>query len=199
MIGSGTPSQASTREGATVTSIPIGASAEDDGRRDFDFIFGRWQVHNRKLADIADPDCTSWVEFGATNYAEPIFGGLGHIDRIWADAPPGGQPLEGFTLRLFDPSARLWRIWWAASTRPGRLDPPVEGSWEAGRGRFTCDDVIGEHPVKVRFDWTSETPVTARWEQAFSYDSGATWHTNWIMDLRRVTDEAPASSTAQAS
>ena len=44
--------------------------------------------------------------------------------------------------------------------------------------------------MKVRFDWTTETPASAHWEQAFSYDHGATWHTNWIMDLRKA---APAA------
>jgi hypothetical protein len=69
-----------------MTSTPTGASATDEGRCDFDSVFGRWQVYNRRLADITDPDCTTWVEFGATSYAEPILGGLGHIDRIWTDA-----------------------------------------------------------------------------------------------------------------
>jgi hypothetical protein len=171
-----------------VTITPMRASAEDDGRRDFDFIFGTWMVHNRRLADITDPVCSKWVEFDATSYAEPIFDGLGHIDRIWTDAPPGGEPLEGLTLRLFDPGTRLWRIWWTASSRSGQLDPPVAGSWQAGRGRFSGDGVVGGRPVKVRFEWASRTPATARWEQAFSYDCGATWRTNWIMDLRK---EAP--------
>lgn len=180
-----------------MASSPAAAPAEDDGRRDFDFIFGRWQVHHRRLTDRTDPECTEWAEFGGSSYAEPILGGLGHIDRIWADAPPGGQPMEGFTLRLFDPGTRLWRIWWAASTRPGHLDVPVEGRWEGGRGRFTCDVVVCERPVIIRFHWTSDPPVTARWEQAFSYDSGATWRTNWIMDFRRVTDDSAASSARQ--
>jgi hypothetical protein len=114
-----------------MTSAPTGGSATDEGRCDFDSVFGRWQVYNRRLADITDPDCTTWVEFGATSYAEPILGGLGHIDRIWTDAPPGGRPLEGFTLRLFDPGARLWRIWWAASSRPGHLDPRLKAHGSA--------------------------------------------------------------------
>jgi hypothetical protein len=161
------------------TSLPA------DGRSDFDFIFGAWKVRNRKLVDVTDPGCTEWVEFDATARAEPILGGLGHIDRMWADGPPGGSPFEGFTLRQFDPQAGLWRIWWASSNRPGHLEIPVEGSWTDGKGRFLCDEIINGAEVKVCFGWTNETPSTARWEQAFSYDDGATWRTNWVMDLSR--------------
>lgn len=159
----------------------------DDGRNDFDFIFGSWHVHNRKLRDVLDPQCTEWVEFDATSSIEPIFGGLGHVDRIWADGPADGKPFEGFTLRQFDPEARVWRIWWAASGNPGHLDPPVQGSWSDGRGVFLCDDVLAGRPVTIRFTWTNESPVIARWEQAFSSDQGATWRTNWVMDLSRQT------------
>lgn len=151
-----------------------------DGRTDFDFIFGRWKVRNRKLREHTDPACEEWIEFDATAAAEPILGGLGHIDRIWTDA------FEGFTLRQFDPDAGVWRIWWADSTRPGRLDPPVEGVFSDGVGRFSCEDVLGGHAVKVRFEWTVPTRDTPRWEQAFSYDGGTTWRTNWIMDLARA-------------
>ena len=165
----------------------IPAADHPDGRGDFDFIFGRWQVHNRKLADVADPGCTEWVTFGAIAHAEPVFGGLGHIDRIWADAPPGGHPFEGLTLRQFDTQRRIWRIWWASSSRPGHLDPPVEGSWANGRGTFFCDDTLNDRPVTVRFEWTNERPSTARWEQAFSWDNGLTWHVNWIMELTRTS------------
>lgn len=157
----------------------MSSAVATDGRSDFDFIFGRWRVHNRKLRDNTDPACDEWIEFDSTSAAEPILGGLGHIDRIWADS------FEGLTLRQFDPEARVWRIWWASSRRPGHIDVPLEGTFSDGRGVFFCDDVVGGHATKVRFAWTNPTPDTARWEQAFSYDDGATWRVNWIMDFTR--------------
>jgi hypothetical protein len=82
----------------------------DDGRQDFDFVHGRWAVHNRRLRDPLDPACTAWDEFPATAAAEPILGGLGNVDRIWCEGTEAVPAFEGFTLRLFDPETRLRRM-----------------------------------------------------------------------------------------
>jgi hypothetical protein len=157
-----------------------------DGRHDFDFVMGRWRIHNRRLASLQQPGCTDWVEFGATSEQSPILGGLGNIDRYVAPKVlPGGHALEGFTLRLFNPDTGLWRIWWASDSRPGQLDPPVEGRFEDGHGRFECDDILNGQPIRVRFDWTGMSPESARWEQSFSYDGGATFESNWVMTMTR--------------
>jgi len=159
---------------------------ESDGRHDFDFIFGTWRVHNHKLRDAADRDCTDWVDFETRSHAEPILGGLAHTDRIVCGPGSPHGDWEGFTLRQFDPARRLWRIWWASTTGRGRLDEPVVGRFRDGEGRFECDDTLGGRNVNVRFDWTDITPSSARWEQSFSFDGGSTWDTNWTVQHTRV-------------
>ena len=153
---------------------------------DFDFLFGRWQVHNRKLANTLDPECTEWVEFEATQEANPILGGMGNVDFMVTTLPTG-EHFEGMSLRLFEPEQQVWRIWWASTGRPGYLDPPVEGRFSDGVGVFTGDDVFGGQPAKVRFTWENITETGARWSQAFSFDDGQTWGpVNWIMTFTRI-------------
>jgi hypothetical protein len=145
-----------------------------------------WTVLNRKLVDVTDPTCADWLEFKATSEAYPILNGIGHIDRIYVPEPVSGTSFEGFTLRLFEPTSATWGIWWSSSRVPGVLDPPVRGQFADRRGVFDCEDVIGGHAVKVRFEWLVADPDAPRWQQSFSYDSGTTWHLNWTMQLTRT-------------
>jgi hypothetical protein len=168
-----------------MTAVRPETNVDTDGRRDFDFWFGHWQVRCRKLVDVADPECTDWVEFEAAVEAWPILGGLGNVDTFTVAAlPPDGRPYQGFTLRLFDPATQLWQIWWASSRNPGVLDVPVQGRFVDGHGEFYCDDVLNGHAVRVRFEWTA-SQTAPRWQQSFSYDGGTDWRPNWTMDFTR--------------
>jgi hypothetical protein len=163
-----------------------------DGRHDFDFIFGGWKVHNRRLRDVTDARCHDWVEFDTSGLAQPILGGLSHVDRIWSDADSEDGAWESFTLRQFSPANRLWRIWQASTTAPGLLGPPLSGRFAAGVGTFTGDDRIATRPVKIRFECVSSRPGRARWSRAFSFDAGRSWHVNWIMQFTRISRRKPS-------
>ena len=43
---------------------------------------------------------------------------------------------SGRSFRFFDPETKTWSIYWADSRRPGKLDPPVLGSFAGDIGRF---------------------------------------------------------------
>jgi hypothetical protein len=146
---------------------------------DFDFLVGAWDVTNRWLADFLDPD-SGWEEFPGVSRASRHFDGAASFDEICFPT----KSLAGITLRLYDPSARTWSLYWA-SKRTGTLFPPVVGGFADGVGEFFGADTYNGVPIVARFRWSGITPDSARWEQAFSADGGQTWVDNWYMDLTR--------------
>jgi hypothetical protein len=158
----------------------------DDGRSDFDFLYGEWQVVSRRTTDAMDPECEEWLEFEMVQVARPLLGGLGNTDSCETPTGPDGQPFLGLSVRLFDPRDRQWRIWWASNRNPGHLDPPLAGRFEDGRGLFYGRDQVQGQDVDVRFEWVETSPTTATWAQAFSFDDGGSWHTNFTMSFTRV-------------
>ena len=98
------------------------------GAKDFDFLQGRWLIHHKKLAARL-VGCQTWDEFKTPAANQLILGGLGNIDHCRTES---GEFYEGASLRLFDKSLGLWRIYWM-DTNGATLFPPVEGSFWHGR------------------------------------------------------------------
>ncbi len=149
--------------------------------RDFDFLTGKWAVHNRRLVERL-ADCDEWSEFDATLEVRPILAGLGNMDQYRITA--GGRYFEGVSLRLLDLASHHWSIYWV-DTDTGRLQPPVIGQFTDGVGTFHGADTCNGQPVNARFVWSDITENSARWEQAYSPDEGETWETNWVMEFQR--------------
>lgn len=163
------------------------AETVTDGRHDFDFFHGRWRGKQRKIANILDPDCTEWVEFDSLTECQPVLNGLGNVDHLHvAELPPTGDPLEGLTVRLYDPAVDLWRVWWVSTRSPGELGVPVMGRFTNSEGKLYADEIVGGHPVRVLYHWTPLGPTQARWQQHFSYDAGTTWTLNWTATFTRI-------------
>jgi len=148
---------------------------------DFDFLWGTWDIANERLVErLAGSD--AWERFEARGECWPILGGAGNVDTFVPVNNPSGY--QGASVRVYDPAAEQWSIYWADNVR-GQLFPPVFGRFVDGVGEFLGDDEHAGLPVLARFLWSGITVTTARWEQAFSVDGGETWETNWIMSFSR--------------
>jgi hypothetical protein len=153
----------------------------NDGRHDFDFFHGDWTVQHR-LLKRRGADCHDWLEFIGTAACRALMGGICNVEE--ADMP--ARRTQGVAFRAFDIARRTWSIHWVSSMN-GLVGEPVYGRFEGGEGRFYGVDLDDGRPVKVVFVWSAITVASARWSQAFSYDDGQTWETNWVMDFTRVT------------
>lgn len=153
----------------------------DDGRKDFDFFLGRWDVRHQRLRARLQ-GLQDWEAFEGTAVARPVLGGLGNIDEITMERE--GGLLLGMTLRLFDPATRQWHLYWADSAT-GILQAPMIGEFKQGVGEFYDQESLAGKAIFSRFIWTSAAADACRWEQAFSADGGRTWETNWVMEFTR--------------
>ena len=152
-------------------------------RTGFDFLVGHWTVRHRRLKERL-VGCIEWEEFPGTCSLRPLLDGQANVDDNLLELPSGRY--RAASIRAYDPATDRWSIWWLDSRHPHDLGPPVVGAFKDGTGTFLADDTLNGQPVRVRFLWTDITPSSARWQQAFSQDGGATWETNWIMEFQRA-------------
>lgn len=180
---------ASTREtvltNAKVTStgeLEIVAS-KSSSPHDFDFLAGKWTMHNKKLRTRLNND-TRWDEFESTdeNFGT-ILNGIGNMDIYKSTVD--GKPFEGLTLRLFNPKTKLWSLYWVPSNT-GVMDPPVVGSFEGNIGTFYGKDVFKGKPILFVFVWDKTDKDNPIWSQAFSPDNGLTWEWNFTNVSHRI-------------
>jgi hypothetical protein len=157
-----------------------------DGRGDFDFHMGRWRVHHRLLRGRLT-GATSWEECEGTAVQRPILSGLGNIDEYVIERASGRR--QGAAIRLFDPAAQEWSIYWADDVTGGlvygKLGDPAIGHFRDGRGEFYSYDPFDSKHIWCRIAWFEITATSCRWEQSFSVDGGRKWETNWIMEYIR--------------
>ncbi|MGH8130118.1 MAG: DUF1579 domain-containing protein [Steroidobacteraceae bacterium] len=164
------------------SSLPTQTAAGDlSGSHDFDFLIGEWRVHHRIKRPI---DTGQWSEFDGTCSNRGLIDGAANVEEHRFDRPTGVT--YGIAIRAYDPKAAEWAIWWIDSRVPhGAMDSPVKGRFENGVGTFYSDGTLDRKPIRVRFIWSEITPMSARWEQAYSSNAGKSWESNWIMEFRR--------------
>lgn len=167
---------------AIVVLATLPSVAASDRQRDFDFEFGSWKTEVRRLAKPLSGS-QEWIVYRGTTVVRPLLDGRANLAELAIEGPAGR--IDGVSLRLYEPATAQWSLNYA-SLRDGQLTAPVVGTFRGGRGEFFGNDTVGGRPVRVRFVISDITRDSARFEQAFSADDGATWEINWVATDTRV-------------
>jgi hypothetical protein len=171
---------------------PPTVSGERDGQHDFDFLFGRWQVHLNRKTEGTD----KWAASDGYAVYRKIWGGRANLNEFYTDGAAG--QVEGLTLRTYNPETHRWSLYWANS-RDGILSSPQVGKFNHGQGEFYELDNSDGNGVLVRYVWSGVTAHTAHFEQALSEDGGKTWDVNWVSDMKRLGDAEEATPSSAKS
>ncbi|HEV7990627.1 MAG TPA: hypothetical protein VGP25_02330 [Gemmatimonadaceae bacterium] len=168
--------------------LPSSSSAERasgtvarDGASDFDFLHGRWRVHNRRRRR---PLATSsgWEEFEAHSVVRPVWHGRGNIEE-WEATTDAGI-VRAVSLHLYDAAAGQWRLHWATE-RVGRVGIATVGAFQHGLGEFIAHEDIDGRAALLRITWENLGVDACRWEQSVSHDGGGSWTSDWTMEFSR--------------
>jgi Protein of unknown function (DUF1579) len=174
---------------AAVCAFPLGASSEPaqppnearDGQHDFDFNFGTWKTHIKRILDPLS-GATKSIELNGTVTVRRVWDGRAQLEEIEADGPNGHW--EGMTLFLYNPQAREWSQSFVNS-KSGVLTAPLLGAFKDGRGELFATDTFNDRSVLVRTVWSDIKPNSHHFEQSYSDDGGKTWAPAFVATLTR--------------
>ena len=171
------------REATPPSNVPPNPETHD-GQHDFDFEYGKWHGHLKRLAKPLSGEI-EWKEYDGDVSVSKIWNGRANIAELKMKG--GGSEMEGLSLRLFDPKTRQWTLWWANANNGSLDQTPLAGAFHDGRGEFYGQTEIGGRWVLVRFLFSGLTETSEHVEQAFSFD-GKTWEVNWVADFAKVKE-----------
>ena len=157
---------------------PLAPMARRDGQHDFDFEFGVWKTHLKRLLHPLAKS-TRWVEYEGTTTVRKVWNGRSNLVELEVDGPTGH--LEALSLRLYNPEAHQWSLNFANSAS-GTVGTASIGEFHNGRGEFIDQETFGSRTILVRFVIAKLGPTSCHFEQSFSDDEGKTWEVNWIDD-----------------
>lgn len=165
-----------------LSALCCAVTAQHGGPHDFDFEFGSWSAHlSRMTAPLSGSK--TWVSYDGTSVVHRLLDGRENVGELQVGGSAGR--IDGLTIRLYDPKARQWDIYWSNSRSPALDTTPMVGGFSHGRGVFYAHDELNGRPIEVRFVFSDVGPKFFRFEQAFSPDGGKTWEVNWIATFAR--------------
>ena len=166
-----------TKIGAPPSNASEIGTMPHEGSKEFDFTFGTWTEHSRRLLHpLTGSD--KWVEWDGRTVVRKIWGGKASMAEFKGTTPSG--PLELIALRVFNPQTHQWSLNFATSTVGKLNDVTAVGDFKNGRIDFYDQEPLNGRSILVRFSVYSTGHTTHVSEQAFSADGGKTWEVNWI-------------------
>jgi hypothetical protein len=165
-----------------IATTPAAAQAAPDGQHDFDFNFGTWKTHIKRIQDPFSAAGQS-IELNGTVTVRKVWEGRAQLEEIEADGPNGHW--QGMTLFLYNPEAHQWSQSFAAS-KSGVLNPPLIGAFKDGRGELFATDTFKDRSILVRGVWSEIKPDSHHFEESYSNDGGKTWAPAFIAELTRL-------------
>ena len=184
-----------------LSSLPQSARAQEatqpkpnvssrEGQHDFDFNFGVWKTHIKRVLEPLSGSNKS-IELNGLVTTHKIWDGRAQWEEIEADGPNGHW--QGMTLFLYNPQAHQWNQSFINS-KIGELSPPLVGEFKDGRGELFSQDTFNGRSVLVRAVWSNIEPDSHHFEESYSDDGGKTWAPAFIAELAREKS-APVAST----
>lgn len=168
----------------TISATILGSKPSvTSSEKDFDFLQGKWKVHNRMLKSRLT-NCNEWIEFESELHMKKTLNGLGNIENFYSSN--NGVPFEGMAIRLFNKETKLWKVYWIDSNGMTMDEKPVTGSFENKVGKLYANDVFNKTNICILYQWDATNPEHPKWSQAFSTDNGKTWEWNWQMELTKM-------------
>jgi hypothetical protein len=152
-----------------------------DGQHDFDFNFGTWTTHIKRILDPLSGSGKS-IELNGTVTVRRVWDGRAQLEEIEADGPNGHW--QGMTLFLYNPQAHQWSQSFVNS-KSGVLTPPLIGAFKDGRGELFASDTFNDRSILVRGVWSNITPDSHHFQESYSSDGGKTWAAAFIATLTR--------------
>lgn len=132
----------------------LGSTPAPDGRHDFDFEIGTWNM----------------LPSGNTHIVQRLWDGA-TIARLVVKST---AKVRGSLLSVYLPDSRQWHIYWV-SAADGSVSPPLVGSFSNGIGTFVGPDEENGRPILVRLIYSDITPTSFATVQSISHDDGKTW------------------------
>ena len=161
-----------------------GVSDKRDGQHDFDPLVGTWKFHLKRLKQRL-VGSTEWVDLAGTTVCRKVLDGRAEVEEVNVESTDKQTHIQGLALRLYNPVAHQWSIYWVNGADGIMEQNPMVGEFNNGRGEFYNQQVYEGRAIYARFIWSGINTNSPHFEQAFSADGGKTWETNWITDQTR--------------